>query len=95
MDTRKSTAQIKREIRDILAEETALFYPGGDGGGGSKRKRAGTPVVKPHQRTSSGCRECSRLHSMAQHAAHGGKSIAAGRPKESAKKKEDKERDRR
>ncbi len=72
MDKRKTTSQIEREIQSALAGDATLFYPGGDGGGGSRRKKPGTPVVKPHARTSAGCRECSRLHSLEQHAAHGG-----------------------
>ncbi len=71
MDKRKTTTQLEREIQSILAGDVTLFYPGGSGGGGSRRKRPGKPVVKPHAKTSASCRECSRLHSLEQHAAHG------------------------
>ncbi len=71
MDKRKSASQIEREIQSALAGDATLFYPGGSGGGGSRQKKPGTPVVKPHARTNAGCRECSRLHSLEQHAAHG------------------------
>lgn len=81
MDKRKTTSQIEREIQRALAGDATLFYPGGDGGGGSRRKKPGTPVVKPHARTSASCQECSRLHSLEQHAAHGG-----GAPTGSARK---------
>ncbi len=80
MKTRKSAAQIEREIAAFL------YWPGGSAGGGSRR-RVGhrTPVVRPHRRTSPSCRICSRFHTTAEHATHA--APVGGEPKARPAKK--------
>lgn len=64
---RRSSAQLRKEI------EGYLYWPGGDGGGGS-RKGSGveSAVVKPHARTSARCTKCSQFHTTAEHERHAG-----------------------
>jgi hypothetical protein len=50
-----------------------LYFPGGDGGGGDKTRRAGSAVVLPHVRTSRGCVKCGQYHTLAEHDRHASK----------------------
>lgn len=75
---KKTDAQLRREI------EAALYWPGGSGGGGSRRGRSKIgSVVKPHARTSTQCKRCSQYHTTEEHDrhAHGGWIPRATKPK--------------
>ncbi len=43
--------------------------------------------MKPHAKTSASCQECSRLHSLEQHAAHGGGPLTKSRKAKATKTK--------
>jgi hypothetical protein len=64
---KKSGKQLEREIASFLEGDSALYWPGGSGGGGSRRRVKGTPVVRPHARTSPSCRHCGQFHTTAEH----------------------------
>jgi len=65
---RKSDAEIKREVAAFLGDDVALYWPGGAGGGGSRKRLKGSaPVVRPHARTSASCRWCGQFHTTAEH----------------------------
>jgi len=64
---KKSGKQLDREIASFLEGDTALFWPGGSGGGGSRKRVKGTPVVRPHARTSPSCRHCGQFHTTTVH----------------------------
>ncbi len=64
---RRSSAQLRKEI------EGYLYWPGGDGGGGSRRGSGiESAVVKPHARTSPRCTKCAQFHTTAEHERHAG-----------------------
>lgn len=63
---RPSTTK-KRDIAALLGPEATLYWPGGSGGGGSRRRVSGNPVVRPHARTSPSCRRCGQFHTTAEH----------------------------
>ncbi len=77
--TRKtSRSKIERDVARIVsdpgAQRAALYYPGGDGGGGHRRGRGSAgAVVLPHARTSPHCTLCPKYHTTAEHLRHAGK----------------------
>lgn len=64
---KKSPQELDRDIAAYLASESTLYWPGGSGGGGSRKRVKGKPVMRPHARTSSSCRWCTRFHTTAEH----------------------------
>jgi hypothetical protein len=65
---RKSDAEIKQDVAAFLGGDVALYWPGGSGGGGSRKRLKGkAPVVRPHASTSPSCRRCGQFHSTAEH----------------------------
>ena len=64
---KKSPQELDRDIAAYLASESTLYWPGGSGGGGSGKRVKGKPVTRPHARTSSSCRWCTRFHTTAEH----------------------------
>lgn len=65
---RQSDADIKRDVAAYLGGEVALYWPGGAGGGGSRKRLKGSaPVVRPHARTSASCRWCGQFHTTVEH----------------------------
>ncbi len=76
--TRKTKSQLEREIADALADvDRKIASTSVEGGELYWRGRRGSPVVKPHRRTSASCKTCGRFHSTAEHRRHArsGKSI--------------------
>ncbi len=73
----KTPSQIKQEIDGFLAGDGEKFWPGGSGGGGSRKTRPGKAVVRAHARTSPDCKLCSRLHTTEEHERHGGDAAVA------------------
>jgi len=63
MSKKKSDAQLDAEIKAMVVAG-GVYWP-------SKSKGRGSPVVKPHRRTSDTCTTCGRFHSAADHAKHG------------------------
>jgi len=68
----KSKREMELEAKEIRAAtgEPRLYYPGGAQGGGSTRKKSGSPVVRPHVKTHSRCKDCGLFHTPEQHEAH-------------------------
>jgi hypothetical protein len=64
---KKSSKQIERDIAVFLGPDATLYWPGGSGGGGSRKRVSGNPVMRPHARTSPSCRWCPRFHTTAEH----------------------------
>lgn len=64
---KKSSKQIERDLAAFLGPEATLYWPGGSGGGGSRKRVSGNPVVRPHARTSPSCRRCGQFHTTAEH----------------------------
>jgi hypothetical protein len=64
---KKSSKQIERDIAAFLGPEATLYWPGGSGGGGSRKRVSGNPVVRPHARTYPTCRRCGQFHTTAEH----------------------------
>ncbi len=86
----KSKRELEFEAKEIRAAtgEPSLYYPGGGGGGGSARKKSGSPVVRPHVKTHSKCKDCGVFHTTEQHEAHSlWKGGAASMPSEAASSK--------
>lgn len=71
----RNAAEIERDIR------IALYWPGGAGGGGSRRAgKTASPVVRPHKRTSPLCRLCNQFHTVKEHDAHAEGGTAGMQP---------------
>ena len=89
----RSKKQIEADISGLLARTGAEpYWPGGSGGGGSRRAKIGQAVVvKPHARTSTTCTRCAQYHSTAEHDRHArgakAKAKSKSRPKAKAKAK--------
>lgn len=66
---KKSPKQLDQEIAAFLDGSNApLYWPGGSGGGCSRRRVQGkAPVVRPHARTSPSCRRCGQFHTTSEH----------------------------
>lgn len=64
---KKSSKELNRDIAAFLSGETTLYWPGGSGGGGSRKRVPGKPVVRPHARTYPSCRRCGQFHTTDEH----------------------------
>jgi len=64
---KKSSKELNHDIAAFLGAEATLYWPGGSGGGGSRKRVSGDPVVRPHARTFPSCRRCGQFHTTAEH----------------------------
>ena len=64
---KKPSKELNRDIAAFLSTEATLYWPGGSGGGGSRKRVPGNPVVRPHARTYPSCRRCGQFHTTEEH----------------------------